>query len=455
MQPITQKKLLLFDICIIVSTITAILITWWSLSIGIYDVFPFFYIIPLVLIAFAHPKLGIYGTILLGWVYLALVFLFGLPDARSYAIATIWFYIFVSLGVLISTYSKAYQREGEKNCGLYYNSQAGAFSYDKVSLRINKANQKFCSILGYNCDDLKKKTLTDIIPDTAARESFLTQVYNEHRIRDIEVGLAASDGSLRWALVSAVDCETPVIICTAVDITDQKLAMEALSQANNKLNLLNNITRHDILNQLTVLIGFLELSRGETTDPLQITYITKEEQAAEAIRKQILFTRDYQNIGVHSPGWYNIGETVSLAIATIDLAGIRVSITLPKVEIYADPLLEKVFYNLVENSIRHGEGVTEIAIRSAETPEGLILAIEDNGTGVPDNEKERIFRREYYKNTGFGLFLGREILAITGLTIRETGIPGKSARFEIFAPRGTYRFVREDGKGRGTGPDGT
>ena len=57
MQPITPKKLLLFDICIIVSTITAILITWWSLSIGIYDVFPFFYIIPLVLIAFAHPKL--------------------------------------------------------------------------------------------------------------------------------------------------------------------------------------------------------------------------------------------------------------------------------------------------------------------------------------------------------------------------------------------------------------
>ena len=112
MQPITPTKLLLFDICIIVSTITAILITWWSLSIGIYDVFPFFYIIPLVLIAFSHPKLSIYGTVLLGWVYLALVFLFGLPDARSYTIATIWFYIFVSLGVLISTYSKAYRTGG-------------------------------------------------------------------------------------------------------------------------------------------------------------------------------------------------------------------------------------------------------------------------------------------------------------------------------------------------------
>ncbi len=112
---------------------------------------------------------------------------------------------------------------------------------------------------------------------------------------------------------------------------------------------------------------------------------------------------------------------------------------------YADPLLEKVFYNLVENSIRHGEGVTKITIRSVETPEGLTLILEDNGTGVPGPEKEKIFRRESYKNTGFGLFLGREILAITNLSISETGIPGEGARFEIFAPRGAYRFGRENG----------
>ncbi|MFA6225406.1 MAG: hypothetical protein WC620_04285 [Methanoregula sp.] len=49
-----------------------------------------------------------------------------------------------------------------------------------------------------------------------------------------------------------------------------------------------------------------------------LAYVTKEEQAANAIRNQILFTRDYQNIGVHSPQWYNIAETVSLAMATLD-----------------------------------------------------------------------------------------------------------------------------------------
>jgi PAS domain S-box-containing protein len=440
MRPITPKKQFLFDVCIIASTVVAVLTSWWSLSRGIYEVFPFFYIIPLVLLAFSWPKLGIYGTILIGWIYLAIVFFIGLPEPRLYMAATIWFYIFVSLGVLISAYSRAYRREGEKSCGLYYNSQAGAFSYDKVTLEIKNVNLKFCAILQYDCDELKRKTLADIIPDISQRESFLAQVHDQHRIRDIEVTLSAADGTLRWALVSAVDCETPVVICTVVDITNHKLSEEALTQANKKLNLLNNVTRHDILNQFTVLIGYLELSREDTVDPKMISYLAKEEQAAAAIKKQVLFTRDYQNIGVHSPCWNNIGETVSLAIAAIDLGRIRVTVNLPAIEIYADPLLEKVFYNLIENSVRHGEHLTEIIIRSRESADGLDLIIEDNGAGIPEAEKERIFRREYFKNTGFGLFLGREILAITNLTISETGTPGSGARFIIHAPKGAYRF---------------
>lgn len=57
------------------------------------------------------------------------------------------------------------------------------------------------------------------------------------------------------------------------------------------------------------------------------------------------------------------------------------------------------------------------------------------------NEKEKIFNQGYGKNTGLGLFLSREILALTGMTIRETGTPGKGARFEILVPIGAYRFI--------------
>ena len=154
-------------------------------------------------------------------------------------------------------------------------------------------------------------------------------------------------------------------------------------------------------------------------------------------------TRDYQNIGIYSPQWHRVDEIISLAMATIELHAVRVRVNIPRVEIYADPLLEKVFYNLIENSIRHGEKVTEITIRSVERSDSLDIIIEDNGVGIPDAEKERIFKREYYKHTGFGLFLSREILSITGITITENGEPGHGARFEITVPNGAWRLAGE------------
>ncbi|MGB7787474.1 ATP-binding protein [Methanoregula sp.] len=441
MRPLSRKKQILYDVCIISSILAAIVITYFSLTSGIYDVFPYFYLIPIILIAFSRPNMSIYGTVLVGWLYLALVFVIGLPNARLYTVATVWFYIFVSLGVLISTYSQVYRREGEKSCGAYYNSQAGVFSYDRQNLKIRDANKKFAHMIRYECDELMQKSLPDLIPDREERESFIAKVRDQRRVGDIEVRFRAWDGSMRWALVSAAETGEPGVICTTVDITDNKLSQEALTQANKKLNLLNNVTRHDILNQLTALLGYLELSRQDTTDTHLLKYLMKEEQAANAIRNQILFTRDYQNIGVHSPQWQNIAEIISLAMASNDLHQVLVSIKIPPLEVYADPLLEKVFYNLIENSIRHGERVTGIRIRSEESNDSLDIIVEDNGMGVPDREKERIFRREYFKNTGFGLFLSREILAITNLTIKETGKYGNGAWFVIHVPREAYRSL--------------
>jgi PAS domain S-box-containing protein len=434
--------MLIFDICIILSLIIAVVITFVSISRNIYEVFPYFYLIPVVLIAYSRPKLSIFITVLVGWLYLALVYLFGLPDTRLFTLATVWFYIFVSLGVLVSAYSKEYREEEVRSYGAFFSSQAGAFSFDKDALTIKETNRKFEQMIGYERDELKKMALPDIMPDEKERMQFLEKIHDTHRIGDIEIQLFARDGSTRWALISAVETEEPAIICTLVDITPHRQAEKSLEQANRKLNLLNSITRHDILNQLTALIGYLDLSREDTHDPKMLRFISKEGEAAEAIKRQILFTRDYQNIGVHSPKWQNVAETVSLAIAAANLSHVRVTVRIPPIEIYADPLLEKVFYNLMENSVRHGGHVTEISILSQESANGLTLIVEDNGTGVPDERKEQIFRREYFKNTGFGLFLSQEILSITGLTIRENGTSGKGARFEIHAQKNSYRIAK-------------
>jgi len=107
-------------------------------------------------------------------------------------------------------------------------------------------------------------------------------------------------------------------------------------------------------------------------------------------------------------------------------------------------MLEKVFYNLFDNAQRHGERVTEIAIRCERAPDGIIIIVEDNGVGIAAGEKEKIFERGFGKNTGLGLFLVQEILSITGITIRETGIPGEGARFEIAVPKAGCRFLQNE-----------
>jgi PAS domain S-box-containing protein len=441
MRPISKEKKFVIDIFIIISVFASIAITYISISRGIYDVFPYFYLIPVVLIAFSRPKISIFVTVFVGWLYIGLVYSLGLPDTGIFARATVWFFIFVSIGVLISTYSREYRKEGDRSCGSFFNSQAGAFSYDRESLKIQDPNPKFSQFIGFNCDKLLSMSLPQIITETTDRESFLLKVRDRQRVGDIEIRFTCADGNKRWALVSAADCAEPAIYCTVVDISEQKQAQDSLILANRKLNLLNNITRHDILNQLTALIGYLELSRDDIKDPELLTYVNKEQLAANAIRNQILFTRDYQNIGVHSPQWHNIAETVSLALATLDIHHIGIKINLASVEIYADPLLEKVFYNLIENSLRHGERVTEIEILSKFINDGIDIIIKDNGMGIPDDAKERIFRREYFKHTGFGLFLTREILSITNLTITENGTFGMGAQFVIHAPQGTYRSI--------------
>jgi signal transduction histidine kinase len=124
----------------------------------------------------------------------------------------------------------------------------------------------------------------------------------------------------------------------------------------------------------------------------------------------------------------------------MDLKAVTLDIFTNNLEIFADPWLNKVFFNLIDNTLRYGERVTKITVSSHESEEGLELVFEDNGIGISFDEKEKIFERGYGKNIGYGLFMVREILAITELTIRETGIPGEGARYEIHVPKRYYRI---------------
>jgi signal transduction histidine kinase len=231
------------------------------------------------------------------------------------------------------------------------------------------------------------------------------------------------------------------------EIHDRKRFEAAIQLANRKLNTLSSITRHDILNQITAIVMYLSVAEESVTDPVVAEQLRKIEDITDLIQKQIRFAKDYQNIGENAPQWQDVTQTIDYAITGLDLKGVRVEKDMDSLEIFADYLLGKVFYNLVENSVHHGRKVTAIRFSYQRTGDDLLILYEDDGVGIPENAKERIFKREYYRNTGYGLFLSAEILSITGLLIKETGIAGKGARFEIRVPKGTFRLGSSGGQG--------
>lgn len=221
------------------------------------------------------------------------------------------------------------------------------------------------------------------------------------------------------------------------DITERRDAERAIRETTAKLNLLTSVTRHDVANQITILQGYTQMALMKDPDPVIADFLKKIDAAGNAISRQIEFTRNYQDLGMQKPGWFGARAILEKHAPE----GISLSCTCD-IEIYADPMLDKVFSNIIDNALRHGERVTEIRVRCTDGSDGLSLVIEDNGMGVPYDKKEQIFQKGYGKHTGFGLFLSREILGITGITIHETGVPGKGARFELSIPKGKYRHLR-------------
>lgn len=539
----------------------------FSLSRGVHEIFPYLYLLPIIMVAYLYPTRGVSFSLVLGGIYMLLVYFFGLFDLVLITISTAWFYVIVSVGVVMSSLSEGLLREGRKFHSIFENSQTGLFTIEPLSRKLVEVNQQCARMLAYVVPELMGKPLSTIWPDEQEQEYVFSRISEGFHAGDQEVRFLTRLGEERWILISAAYSSEKRIVCSIVDITERKQierammdseikfrnlvekslagvfviqkgmfqyvnprfaeihgytpsdligkvrlkdlvvpeewetvaatleealpqenhyihytcregkkdgsvvvvevlgsrtiyqgelavmgtlldvtekvkAEHALQQVNNKLNLLSSITRHDILNHLTAVQGYMGLAMDATRDQKVRTYLNNATSVTNRTQSLLAFTRDYQNMGDKEPEWQDLMEVIFRSSPIISSPRMTLLVRLEGVEVLADLMLEKVFYNLMDNTLRHGEHATEIRLSYCETDKGLTIIYEDNGVGISHAEKHLIFRRGYGKNTGFGLFLIREILAITGIGIDETGEPGKGARFEITVPRGHYRFKR-------------
>ncbi|MDI3486383.1 MAG: hypothetical protein PWQ51_412 [Methanolobus sp.] len=310
--------------------------------------------------------------------------------------------------------------------------------------RIIQANPALCKMLGFeNEDELLNYPVEGIYLHPEDRAELMDKLKQLGKIKDHKIKFKVRDGStilcsLTLSAQYDSDGNIKFVDGVAEDITEKEQKAEALRQANNKLNLLSSITRHDIVNQVMVLEGYLLLLAEKVKDPEQLELIQRMKGNIRSIDKHIMFTKDYQEIGIHAPEWVNLRAALKDAMVSLDNSLVDIHIEAGSYMIFTDPMVRKVFYNLGNNVVKHSRA-EHLYITTDEQDDELLVVFQDDGIGIDD--KKRLFKKGS-SSSGYGLFLSKEILSITGIGIRETGASGEGARFEIIFPQGQYKSVQ-------------
>ena len=249
---------------------------------------------------------------------------------------------------------------------------------------------------------------------------------------NLEMQALRKDGSKFWISISwrpILDSKGRSLgfRTSSQDVTERKRAEEALRQASLKLGMLNSITRHDILNQMQVLTGYLALFKLREKDPELVAYLEKMSRAAT---QRTTADRFHKGLSGHRKPSPDLGidrspDRRGICPVTLERCGVGGKDRRDRDT--GRSLAMKVPYNLIDNSMRHGEHVNRIKMSIEQIGGAMKIIYEDNGVGIGSEDKERIFNKGYGKNTGLGLFLIREVLAITGTTIRECGNSGMAS----------------------------
>ncbi|MBN2734267.1 MAG: PAS domain S-box protein [Methanomicrobiaceae archaeon] len=303
-------------------------------------------------------------------------------------------------------------------------------------------NESFAKMLGYSVEEVKRMHVWDWNHHISEKEIIEVFRAADEKGENFETRHSKKDGSeidVEISSTAAVISGKKLILCICRDITHHKRAEEALQIVNSKLNLLSHITCHEILNKTLAIKAFLSLLDDQNLEPEISDYLKDADLAISSIERQIKFTREYEKLGLNEPVWISI-ESLAKNLEDFRL---KVDCDCSRVYIYADTMLEKVFQDLFDNTLRHAKEATRVEIKCRKNADSsLLITWEDDGKGIPDSQKEQIFKRGYGENTGFGLFLAREILGLTGIAITETGVYKKGVRFEILVPKGGYHLKK-------------
>jgi len=276
------------------------------------------------------------------------------------------------------------------------------------------------------------------------RDKWFKRMSEEGEVKEGHAIITTKDGKRRNFLFNGVRLESGDFIAFAEDITERKEAEEKLDEMmnevvtiNEKLGVVGRLTRHDARNKLSVIANNVYLAKQKlAANHSSLEYLGGIESAIDQMEKLFDFARTYEMLGVEELSYMNVEKNVDEATMLFSgLDGAKLVNECKGLTVMADSLLRQLFYNLIDDTLKHGEKVSQIRVYYEEGEDQLKLVYEDDGVGIPEDEKEKIFKEGYGKNTGYGLYLITKICEAYGWTIRETGVPGKGAQFTMTIPK--------------------
>ena len=312
-------------------------------------------------------------------------------------------------------------------------------------------NKKSSEILGYTHEELMgTEVFNYLAPNDLQRgkENFARRLKMD-KTDSNQYHLKKKDGTIIPVIIfsdrSKNQTGTLTVRSIIVNITELEESREKLGILNEKLKIVGNLTRHDAANKLMGMKGNLYLLKKKLSDnPEALGYLEQISAAVNSTQHIFELSQIYEQIGSEKLSQVDVYDSFQKAVQlTPNLAGIKVSNETKGLTVTADSLLAQLFYNFMDNTLKYGEKASEINLRFKETQENILLIYEDNGVGVPFDNKERLFDEGFTtgKGSGHGLKLTKRMIEVYGWTIKEVGVPGEGAAFEVTIPKKQTKSV--------------
>ena len=313
-----------------------------------------------------------------------------------------------------------------------------------------EANPKFCTLFGFSIDEIKGKDIVDLIVPGGVKEetedirqrikSGLVEIITTRKRKDgseIPLLLTGSPVFLNEKAIGSIFVFKEI---TEI-ITVQEELSKALSKAqqlNEKLTVVGSLTRHDVRNKLSVVTGYsyiLKKKHADLTDV--VNALEKMELAVRESIKIFDFAKAYELIGVEDLVDVDVAKSVEEAVGMFSGLTFKIVNDCQGLTVRADSLLRQLIYNFIDNTKKYGQKTTMARVYYQKVTSGeLQLIYEDDGVGIPEENKEQLFKQGFSTggSTGFGLFLSKKMIDVYGWTITEEGKPDQGAKFVMKLP---------------------